>query len=137
MLLRAWWWPYRWGHSVPNYVDVYEEKKKYIYNIMEDNQLLIIVFAFILGYLASGIMKNMCGCRLLEGNKNPTTINVSCTPKYRAKDIDGIQKSTILTCSTILQNYDKIDSECKKHCDNELKGASADYCEPISTQNPN
>ena len=33
---------------------------------MDDNSLLIIVLAFVLGYMASGMMKTMCGGRLVE-----------------------------------------------------------------------
>ena len=35
---------------------------------MEDNSLLMIVLAFVLGYMASGMMKQMCGGRLVEGS---------------------------------------------------------------------
>ena len=34
---------------------------------MEDNSLLMIVLAFILGYMCSVMMKQMCGGRLVEG----------------------------------------------------------------------
>lgn len=34
---------------------------------MDDNKLLMIVLAFILGLMASKMMKNMCGGRLVEG----------------------------------------------------------------------
>ena len=34
---------------------------------MNGNDWLMIVLAFILGYMASGMMKNMCGGRLVEG----------------------------------------------------------------------
>ena len=34
---------------------------------MDNNELLMIVLAFILGYMASGMMKQMCGGRLVEG----------------------------------------------------------------------
>ena len=33
---------------------------------MDNNSLLIIVLAFILGFMASGMMKSMCGGRLVE-----------------------------------------------------------------------
>ena len=36
---------------------------------MDNNSLLMIVLAFILGYMASGMMKSMCGGRLIEGKK--------------------------------------------------------------------
>ena len=36
---------------------------------MDDNSLLMIVLAFVLGYMASGMMKTMCGSqRLVEGS---------------------------------------------------------------------
>ena len=34
---------------------------------MDDNSLLMIVLAFVFGYMASGMMKQMCGRRLVEG----------------------------------------------------------------------
>ena len=34
---------------------------------MEDNSLLVIVLAFVLGCMCSGMMKQMCGGRLVEG----------------------------------------------------------------------
>ena len=35
---------------------------------MDNNELLMIVLAFILGYMASGMMKSMCGQRIVEAN---------------------------------------------------------------------
>ena len=35
---------------------------------MEDNKLLMIVLAFILGCMCSQMMKSMCGGRLVEGS---------------------------------------------------------------------
>ena len=32
---------------------------------MDNNELLMIVLAFILGYMASGMMKSMCGQRIV------------------------------------------------------------------------
>ena len=37
---------------------------------MDDNSLLVIVLAFVVGYMASGMMKQMCGGRLVEGDSN-------------------------------------------------------------------
>ena len=34
---------------------------------MDDNNLLMIVLAFIVGYCLPSMMKNMCGSRLIEG----------------------------------------------------------------------
>ena len=42
---------------------------------MDNNELLMIVLAFVVGYVCSGMMKNMCGGRLVEGlgcNSNET-----------------------------------------------------------------
>ena len=36
---------------------------------MEDNQLLMIVLAFVVGYMTSGMMKQMCRGRLVEGDE--------------------------------------------------------------------
>jgi len=34
---------------------------------MDDNNLLMIILAFVFGYCLQGMMKNMCGGRLVEG----------------------------------------------------------------------
>ena len=34
---------------------------------MDNNELLMIVLAFVVGYMASGMVKNMCGYNLVEG----------------------------------------------------------------------
>ena len=39
---------------------------------MENNSLLMIVMAFILGCMASQMMKSMCGSRLVEGDEKIT-----------------------------------------------------------------
>ena len=50
---------------------------------MDDNSLLVIILAFMLGCMCSGMMKQMCGQRLVEGNDTsgipecPTTV-LSC-----------------------------------------------------------
>jgi hypothetical protein len=48
---------------------------------MDDNNLLMIILAFIVGYCLQGMMKNMCGGRLLEGslaNEKCCTLNADC-----------------------------------------------------------
>jgi hypothetical protein len=35
---------------------------------MDDNNLLMIILAFVVGYMLQGMMKNMCGGRLVEGS---------------------------------------------------------------------
>jgi hypothetical protein len=44
---------------------------------MENNSLLIIVLAFVLGFMCSQMMKQMCGCQLVEGNSKTM-------PRYNA-----------------------------------------------------
>ena len=39
---------------------------------MEDNSLLMIILAFILGYMCSAMIKQMCGGRLVEGTNGPS-----------------------------------------------------------------
>lgn len=34
---------------------------------MDDNCLLMIIIAFVVGYMCSGMMNNICGSRLVEG----------------------------------------------------------------------
>tara|TARA_X000000950_G_scaffold196905_1_gene236979 strand:- start:539 stop:757 length:219 start_codon:yes stop_codon:yes gene_type:complete len=43
---------------------------------MEDNSLLVIVLAFVLGCMCSRMMKQMCGQRLVEGNFIDNTKNI-------------------------------------------------------------
>ena len=38
---------------------------------MDNNELLMIVLAFVVGYMASGMLKNMCGGGLVEGTWIP------------------------------------------------------------------
>ena len=46
---------------------------------MDDNNLLMIIFAFIVGYSLPGMMKNMCGGRLVEGaTESECTANSDC-----------------------------------------------------------
>jgi len=42
---------------------------------MDDNNFLMIILAFIVGYCLQGMMKNMCGGRLVEGSGNNCGIN--------------------------------------------------------------
>jgi len=35
---------------------------------MDDNNLLMIILAFVFGFMLQGMMKNMCGGRLVEGS---------------------------------------------------------------------
>lgn len=48
---------------------------------MEDNSLLVIVLAFVLGCMCSGMMKQMCGGRLVEGTSSHDTYPYYVRPK--------------------------------------------------------
>ena len=50
---------------------------------MDNNELLMIVLAFVVGYMVSGMMKQMCGGRLVEGTSPITDI------LFNALDADG------------------------------------------------
>jgi len=45
---------------------------------MDDNNFLMIILAFIVGYCLQGMMKNMCGGRLVEGALGECTDNSEC-----------------------------------------------------------
>ena len=49
---------------------------------MDDNNLLMIILAFVVGYMIQGMMNNMCGSILIEGKGRwrPTTTKPSGTP---------------------------------------------------------
>ena len=64
---------------------------------MEDNSLLMIVLAFILGYMCSKMMKSMCGGRLVEGSDENTFINCS--------DLTETRLPTIYYYTNSLFNY--------------------------------
>lgn len=53
---------------------------------MDNNELLMIVLAFVVGYMCSGMMKQMCGGRLVEGSL-PNWINDMCNTG------DGIEQA--------------------------------------------
>ena len=67
---------------------------------MEDNQLLMIVLAFVLGCMCSGMMKQMCGGgRLVEGSildylprfsSNPTCSNGFGCPPATPHCVNGV-----------------------------------------------
>ena len=72
-------------------------KKKYIYIRMDNNELLMIVLAFVVGYMASGMMKQICGGRLVEGSDKKTFINCS--------DLNETRIPTIYYYTNSLFNY--------------------------------
>ena len=59
---------------------------------MDDNNLLIIVLAFVVGFMLQGMMKNMCGGRLVEGYNHPCFETVPGT--CGTNNIQGIPEGT-------------------------------------------
>ena len=53
---------------------------------MDDNNLLMIVLAFVVGFMLQGMMKNMCGGRLIEGSSEFVP---GCSNKYCCGDHRG------------------------------------------------
>lgn len=69
---------------------------------MDDNSLLVIILAFILGYMFSGMMKQMCGGRLVEGE----TLNCSDLGKNPLAPINCSKMDSEYTCTMCDQgNY--------------------------------
>ena len=101
---------------------------------MEDKRLLMIVLAFILGYMCSGMMKNMCGRRLLEGEEIKRSVPATtCEPMYQARSVQDINDGLGLP---LLQGkkdpaYLNIIKKCNSYCEHTLDDKMADYCEPI------
>ena len=56
---------------------------------MDDNSLLMIVLAFVVGYMASGMMRQMCGGRLIEGKKKQNLPNCEPLPNLITGRIVG------------------------------------------------
>ena len=54
---------------------------------MEDNKLLMIVLAFVLGCMASQMMKNMCGGRLVEGVESTNCIEIINQPRVSTDEL--------------------------------------------------
>ena len=49
----------------------------------------MIVLAFVLGYMCSGMMKQMCGRRLVEGGFGDFLTNVECTASQADEALSG------------------------------------------------
>jgi len=47
---------------------------------MDDNNLLMIILAFVVGFMLQGMMNNMCGVRLIEGKRRSTPAPKTTTP---------------------------------------------------------
>ena len=84
---------------------------------MKDNVLLMIVLAFISGFMLQGIMKNMCG-RLVEGAANPPvgdgSVDSVC---FNDSQCNG---SAPQTCRTM--------TKLPCHCNNGVNGIGNGTC---------
>jgi len=72
---------------------------------MKDNNLPMIILAFIIGYCLQGMMKNMCGGRLFEGYENTYNIgswignNYPCHEKNDCTVLpDTIKQGEVMEC---------------------------------------
>ena len=83
---------------------------------MEDNSLLMIILAFILGYMCSAMMKQMCGGRLVEGKELTVQGDQQCTMDgFNINDYKDILSGDNVPNSPILQNDS--DTKCTAHTD--------------------
>jgi len=100
-------------------------KKYYIYIIyilMDNNDLLMIVLAFVLGCMCSGMMKSMCGGRLIEGDELDGI-------QYTAISVKQIKDQFNLSNIDALQIYGNLDRDCRGITGN-LEGNQLLYCKP-------
>ena len=66
---------------------------------MDDNSLLMIVLAFVVGYMASGMMKQMCGRRrLVEGFMDWFAAIKTGDQCGHENDLGGVDCGPFLTC---------------------------------------
>jgi len=99
---------------------------------MDDNNLLMIVLAFVVGFMLQGMMKNMCGGRLLEGVsvytqewgekcaspfppycKDNSNRNEGTQPLLCGLGLPGYAECSIKDKNNVL----KAPSDCKSGCD--------------------
>ena len=101
---------------------------------MKDTSLLMIVLAFILGCMCSGMMKQICGGQLVEGLYDP------CVPNSSAADVTNEQCNNHKTEDTC-----KLDNKCtwdldygyadqcyhNYHCNNDVEKDNVCTTHPI------
>ena len=79
---------------------------------MDDNCLLMIVLAFVVGYMCSGMMKSMCGGRLVEGkrkkNQNQNQNNDGDVSTIDKKCISDNDCSNGFVCATSRRHANNI-----------------------------
>jgi hypothetical protein len=73
---------------------------------MDNNELMMIVLAFVVGYMCSGMMKSMCGGRLIEGSEScPSGATLSRDPFGRRGEYRCI-------CNDQTKKYNPFSERC-------------------------
>ena len=90
---------------------------------MDNNELLMIVLAFVVGYMASNMMKSMCSGRLVEGMNQSNCIN-TCYEDMSSnmKTIQDLYWGYTIDKDTYNTKYDNLSdtyNTCTTNCDNQ------------------
>ena len=87
---------------------------------MDDNKLLMIVLAFILGLMASKMMKSMCGGRLVEGAATKSPAQTTTTPSQTTAPAQTTIKESVspATKTTKIQGKTCEACACRIDADN-------------------
>jgi hypothetical protein len=107
---------------------------------MKDNNLLMIIMAFVIGYCLQGMMKNMCGGRLIEGSDYEPSDSQSCCSdpdnpfsdaicKYKGERTSGGEQHGVnlsLGCWCCNDSNCKGDNVCSQNNENGCGGLG--YC---------
>jgi len=101
-----------------------------LYQRMENNNLLMIILAFVVGFMLPGMMNNMCGVRLIEGKARPyvnqeadaATAPITCSncedclnelcPWIKDNNPGGVQKCSNLLDTQVQENNLNISTHC-------------------------
>ena len=70
---------------------------------MDDDNLLMIILAFVIGFMLQGMMKNMCGSYLVEGTShwgNQAQWD-ACAHGHESKDGDEINNNCGYPCTSV------------------------------------
>jgi len=112
---------------------------------MKDNDLLMIILAFISGFMLQGMMKNMCGGRLFEGVTNPPPTPPESCGGFRHEHYNKCEEqswdptvtltgptiSSDETCATLQSAIGDTGADCRKYmCGNEA-GTDLGNCGPF------
>ena len=78
---------------------------------MDNNELMMIVLAFVVGYMCSGMMKSMCGGRLIEGDSN----NSNGT-SFQCPDVTNLAIEQNKTIETYLRGWNMVPIDENNNC---------------------